>query len=400
MRVAYFVNQYPAASHTFIRRELQALERLGLPVQRYALRGWDGPLPGAEDQAERSKTRYVLRAGIARLLAVAAATLAGRPLGFLRATRLALALWRNSGGTLWRHGACLAEACQLAAWLRSGGIDHLHAHFGSNSATVAMLARELGGPAFSFTAHGPEEFDRAEQLSLAEKIRRARFVVAVSSYGRSQLFRHAGQEHWPKVRVVHCGIEREFYDGADTPPPAALRLVCVGRLSEQKGQFLLIAAAQRLAARGLDFELVLAGDGDLRAPLEAMVRGMGLAGRIRVTGWISSQQVRGELLAARALVLPSFAEGLPVVLMEAMALRRPVLATHVAGIPELVRHGEDGWLVPAGCVDALADAMEEILRCPAAELGRRGEAARRRVLERHSIDIEAAKLGRLFEAGP
>ena len=136
--------------------------------------------------------------------------------------------------------------------------------------------------------------------------------------------------------------------------PAARRLVCVGRLCEQKGQLLLVEAAHRLTAQGVDFELVLAGDGEMRGAIEALITHHNLQGRVRITGWISGEQVRNEILAARALVLPSFAEGLPVVIMEAMALRRPVISTFVAGIPELVRPGEHGWLVPAGDVEALA----------------------------------------------
>jgi glycosyltransferase involved in cell wall biosynthesis len=166
----------------------------------------------------------------------------------------------------------------------------------------------------------------------------------------------------------------------------------VGRLCEQKGQLLLIEAAQALASRGVAFELVLAGDGELRGPIEALIARHGLQAQVRITGWISSAQVRDEILAARALVLPSFAEGLPVVIMEAMALRRPVLTTYVAGIPELVREGENGWLFPAGSVEALAEAMLDCLQQPAEVLQRMGEAAYQRVLKRHDIDTEAARL--------
>ena len=151
-----------------------------------------------------------------------------------------------------------------------------------------------------------------------------------------------------------------------------------------------------MAGKGIEFELVLAGDGEMRTEIEALVEKYGLSKRVRITGWISGEKVRNEILAARGLVLPSFAEGLPVVIMEAMALRRPVLTTYVAGIPELVRPGENGWLIPAGSLDDLASAMEEFLNCPDGELTRMGEEAYRRVLERHSIDVEAGKLSALF----
>jgi glycosyltransferase involved in cell wall biosynthesis len=169
-------------------------------------------------------------------------------------------------------------------------------------------------------------------------------------------------------------------------------------LCEAKGQLLLIEAVHRLAQKGIRFELVLAGDGEMRAELEALIARYGLAGQVRITGWISSDQVREEILAARGMVLPSFAEGLPVVIMEAMALRRPVLTTYVAGIPELVRPGEDGWLFPAGSIDGLTAAMEDFLAKPDDELKKMGDAAYLRVMERHSIDTEAAKLAVLFRA--
>ena len=284
----------------------------------------------------------------------------------------------------------------MLPWLKSFGATHVHAHFGTNSAEVVMLIRALGGPPYSFTVHGPDEFDKPQFLGIGEKIRRSAFVVAISSYGRSQLFRWVEHAHWPKIRVVHCGLEPSFHDVAPVPPPAAPRLVCVGRLCEQKGQLLLVEAAARLVGKGIRLELVLAGDGEMRSEVEALIAKHGLRKQVRITGWISSERVREEILAARGLVLPSFAEGLPVVIMEAMALRRPVLTTYVAGIPELVIPGENGWLFPAGDVDALAAAMEDFLSRSADELRVMGEAAHARVLERHSIDIEAAKLAGLF----
>jgi glycosyltransferase involved in cell wall biosynthesis len=290
----------------------------------------------------------------------------------------------------------LAQACRLRQWLRESGATHLHAHFGTNPAEVAMLTHALGGPPWSFTVHGPEEFDRPAALHLGEKLRRAAFAVAVSSYGRSQLYRWVEHRHWHKLHVVHCGLDPDFLAAPPLPPPAAPRLVCVGRLCEQKGQLLLVQAAARLMQRGVDFELILAGDGEMRGEVQALIDAFGLAGRVRITGWISGADVREHLLAARALVLASFAEGLPVAIMEAMALRRPVVATLVAGIPELVREGEHGWLVPAGDVEALASAMQACLRLEPDTLAHMGEAARRRVLERHDVDVEAAKLAALF----
>jgi colanic acid/amylovoran biosynthesis glycosyltransferase len=399
MKIAYLVNQYPKVSHSFIRREILALERQGFEVERIAVRGWGDPLVDPEDQRERARTRYVLQGGALALAGAVLRQFGVAPLRFLRTLGLAWRMGQRAARPWPIHMIYLAEACRVVPWLQQAGARHLHAHFGTNSAEVAMLVHALGGPPYSFTVHGPEEFDQPEFLHLAEKIRRAAFVVAISSYGRSQLYRWIGQRDWPKVQVVHCGIEPAFHAGAVTPPPAAPRIVCVGRLCEQKGQLLLVSAIDQLVRKGTPVELVLAGDGEMRPELEAMIARCKLQAHVRITGWIGSETVRAEILAARALVLPSFAEGLPVVIMEAMALRRPVLSTYVAGIPELVRPGREGWLFAAGDVDALVVALEEMLATAPATLEAMGQAAQVRVLERHAIDIEAGKLGRLFHAG-
>lgn len=396
MRIAYLINQYPMVSHSFIRREILALERQGFEVQRIALRGWDGELVDEEDQGERTRTCYVLQQGGPHLLFAMLRILVVSPRRFFSALALAIRMGRRAERPLPYHLAYLAEACRILPWLKSFGATHVHAHFGTNSAEVVMLTRELGGPKYSFTAHGSETVDSARFIGLSEKIRRSAFVVAVCSFGRGQLYRWVGHEHWPKIHVVHCGLELAFHDVAPVSPLALPRLVCVARLTRGKGQLLLIEAAHRLARKGIEFELVLAGDGEMRAEVEGLIAQYGLTKQIRITGWVSSNRVREEILAARGLVLPSFVEGLPVVIMEAMALRRPVLATYVGGIPELVRSGEDGWLFTAGSIDALTVAMEDCLTRPADELRKMGDAAYLRVLDRHSIDIEAAKLAELF----
>jgi glycosyltransferase involved in cell wall biosynthesis len=397
-RVAYLINQYPKVSHTFIRRELQALERHGVDVLRFAVRGWNAEVADDADRAEREQTRYLLADGLAPLLLTAAAVLARSPLAFWRGLSLALRMARRGERSWPYHLVYLAEACRLLRWLRQSRCTHLHAHFGTNATEVAMICRCLGGPPYSFTVHGPEEFDKPEALHLREKIRAAAFVVAISSYGRSQLYRWADVDAWERIEVIRCGIETSFDEGAGTPGPDVARLVCVGRLCEQKGQLLLIRAVAQLIDAGTTIELVLAGDGEQRNEIETLVGALGVGGAVRITGWIDGAQVRREILASRALVLPSFAEGLPVVLMEAMALRRPVVSTFVAGVPELVEDGRTGWLVPAGDLDALVAALRACLRTDVAELARMGEAGRMRVSKLHDVDVETAKLARLFAA--
>lgn len=398
MRIAYFVNQYPKVSHSFIRREILAIERLGIMVQRIALRGWDAQLQDPEDVCEKAKTVYVLQHGLSGLLKPLWRVLRAQPRRFCQTLSLALRMGYRADRAWPYHLVYLAEACQVLLWLQQSGASHVHAHFGTNSAEVVMLVHALGGPPFSFTVHGPEEFDKPQFLHLGDKVDRAAFVAAVSAYGRSQLYRWVAHANWSKVKVVHCGLERAFHEVPSVAIPQAPRLVCVGRLCEQKGQLLLLEAASRLAARSIAFELVLAGDGEMRGEIERLIAHHGLQQQVCITGWIGSEQVREHMLAARALVLPSFAEGLPVVLMEAMALRRPVLSTYVAGIPELVRPGENGWLVPAGDIEQLTEAMADCLQQPVEALQRMGAAGHARVLERHDVDTEAARLAEYFKA--
>lgn len=396
IKVAYLTTQYPKVSHSFIRREILALEANYVEVSRISIRGWGDELVDPVDVQERAKTQYVLQNGVAGLLVATLQILLSRPVGFLKALGLAFKLGIRADRSWPYHLIYVLEACQVLLWLQSHQVQHMHVHFGTNATEVALLVRTLGGPSYSFTIHGPDEFDKPEFIKLAEKINGSAFVVAISSYCRSQIFRWIPYSQWSKVKEVHCGIETSFHNIAPVAITTRPQLVCVGRICEQKGQLLLVDAANILAKRGVDFELVLGGDGEMRAEVEAQVKQYGLTDKVRITGWISSDQVREEILNAKALVLPSFAEGLPVVIMEAMALRRPVISTYIAAIPELVMTGENGFLFPAGDVDALADTLEKFLALPNEQLSKMGDLAYQRVLERHSADTEAKKLATLF----
>lgn len=391
MRIAYFTNQYPAPSHTFIRREIVALEARGHRVQRYAVRPFRGVLKDSDDIGEARRTRHILRTPMMRAMASVARQLLSRPGNSLKALGTAFRFARTSGGHYPHHLVYFLEAMILADWCRRDEIDHLHVHFGTNPATVATLAHQIGGMKFSFTVHGPEEFDRPETLGLGDKIRASSFVVAVSSYGRSQLLRWADLGDWRKIEVVHCGIDQRYLSDDVDVHGTSQRLVCIARLSEQKGHLLLLKAAANLRAEGMRFQLVLVGDGPLRAEIGHEIERLGLGDTVVLTGTISQDDVRSEILRAKALVLPSFAEGLPVVLMESMALKRPVISTYIAGIPELVQP-DNGWLVPAGDLEALTGAMRQALFASDVELFRKGEAGRRRTLERHDINRSAAAL--------
>jgi len=400
VKLGYLINTYPRASHSFIRREIAALERQGHQVLRLAMRSDRAALKDAADLAEGSRTTHILEAGGAALLRRALRWMAGRPGQALAALRLAMACGARgagggpgTGGRL-RHLVYWIEAAEVARLCHAAGVEHLHAHFGTNSATVAMLAGAMGGPRWSFTTHGPEEFDAPLALSLGEKITRAHRAVAVSSFGRSQLCRWVAPDQWGKIAVVHCGIGPAGFAPAPLPDGGP-RLVAIGRLAPQKGFALLVEAMAEAAPRLPGLHLTLVGDGELRSGIEAAIARHGLDGQITLAGWQDEAGVRAAIAGATALILPSFAEGLPVVLMEAMAMGRPVIATAIAGVPELVT-AETGWLVPAGDAAALAAAIVELAATPAARLQAMGAAARARVLERHDIDREAERLAELF----
>jgi len=398
MKIAYLVNQYPRTSHTFIRREILAVESAGVEVLRYSVRPLEGELVDPADREELARTRVILDAGVLRHALAVGAVALSTPAALARAAGAALRLGRRSDRGLAVHLIYLAEACLLARWLRQAGARHLHAHFGTNSAAVALLCQAVGGPPFSFTVHGAAEVEKAELFHLADKIAPAAFVAAVSGFGRSQLWRWARAKDWGKIHVVRCGVGEDLLRAPRTPVPEGPRLVCVARLHQGKGHLVLVEAAGLLAAEGLDFEIELAGDGPFRGPIEERIRALGLEGKVRLSGWCDASQIRKSILASRALVHPSFAEGLPVVVVEALALGRPAIATAVAGTPELVEPGKTGWLVPAGSVEALAAAMRAALLAPPAQLEAMGLAGAALVARDYDATREAQTLIGLFRA--
>lgn len=397
-KIAYLVNQYPKVSHSFIRREIAALEAHGIAVARFSIRSCADELVDADDIEELPKTQVVLDQRWFTLLAGVGYVMVQRPLAFLMALGLALKLSSKEESGAFYHLAYLAEACVLLGWFEAANVGHVHAHFGTNSTTVAMLCRALGGPPYSFTTHGPEEFDKVRAISLTEKIRRAEFVVAISCFGKSQLYRWSALEDWPKIHVVRCGLDQAYLSQEFVPIPEQPHFVCVGRLSGQKGHLLLLEAVRQLVAEGYRFTVALVGDGEMRSQIEQLLITYDLQACVSITGWAANDAVKAELLRAQALVLPSFAEGLPVVIMEALALGRPVLTTTVAGIPELVETGVNGWLVVPGSVESLLEAMRSALTMAVPALEAMGKAGLKKVAQQHNVDHEASSLAQLFAA--
>jgi len=396
LRIAYLTTEYPKTSHTFIRREIVELERRGHEVLRLSIRPGDAKSADAQDAHENERTHHVLAQPAWRVVTGALRTMAARPVAALRSLSTALDMARASDRGAMRHLAYFVEAAYLLGRLRRAGAQHVHVHFGTNATAVARLMRRMGGPTYSFTVHGPDEFDAPRPLDLGGKIADASVVVAITSFCGAQLRRWCPPEHWEKIEIVRCSVGDEWFDEATPIDPDSRTLVCVGRLCPQKGQLLLIEALGRLRADGVDARLVLAGDGEMRADVERRAAAMGVADRVEITGWIGEAEVRRRLREARALALPSFAEGLPMVIMEALAMGRPVISTYIAGIPELVRDGENGWLTPAGSVEALAGAMDAALEAPAERLEAMAQAGREAVRARHRTASEVDRLEALL----
>ncbi len=395
MKLAYFVNVHPKVSHTFIRREIFALERLGQSIERYAIRGWGDQVVDPDDKSEQKRTHYLLRNKL-DLLLTALVFFVMHPVLAMRGAKRTMQVARHGDRTWIHHVASLLEGIQLAKWCRRDGVNHVHAHFGTNSAEVVMLARAVGGPTYSFTVHGADEWDMPRQLKLREKLEHAAFVIAISSFTKAQMARWANPDDRDKIHVVHCGLDAAAFAEALTPVPDNPRIVCVGRLCVEKGQDTLVLAMAALAQRGVKAELELVGDGPLRGRIEALIQRYSLQDSVKLSGWASSAQVFAKLRAARLMALPSTSEGLPVVIMEALALGRPVLTTYIAGIPELVRDGREGFLIPSGDVGRLVDALERALVTPVEQLTAMALNGHRRVRARHFIDTEATKLLHLF----
>ncbi|MTF37325.1 glycosyltransferase family 4 protein [Cyanobacterium aponinum] len=397
MKIAYLINQYPKVSHSFIRREIIALESLGVTIKRFSVRKIGDELVDDEDKEELLKTRFILELGIKGLLFYLLRVILFQPLNFIKALILTFKIGYRSERGVMVNLIYLVEACVLSFWLKQEQIRHVHAHFGTNSTTVAMLTSLLGNISYSFTIHGPEEFDKPDAIALSEKIKRATFVVTISNYGKSQVYRWCEYQDWQKVHVIHCGLDEKFIQAEITPIPSENNLVCVGRLCPQKGQLLLLDAIARLKQKGIICQLTLVGDGELRQEIEKLAEKLHIKSQINITGWASSEEVKMKINEAKLMVIPSFAEGLPVVIMESFALGRPVISTYVAGIPELVVENESGWLCFAGDVESLTEKLEKALSLSPEKLNQIGIISKKKVKYNHDIEIEAKKLKNLFE---
>lgn len=413
MRLAYFCSAYPAVSHTFILREVEALRRLGAEIATFAIR------PTPPDQLLAPADREAAATTIS-VLPFRRRQLTAHLRLALRAPRVYLATLRRAlelappglRGRVWQLFYFL-EAVVLWRECERRGIRHVHVHLANAAADVAMLAAEIGRAVrpgsewgWSFTMHGPTEFYDVRHFRLAEKVASARFVVCISDFARSQLMGLCDPSLWERLHVVHVGIPIESF----TPAGAASAnngssngngnghrptILYIGRLVPEKGQAVLLEAVAALAGRGTEVELALAGQGELREELEGKAARLGIAERVRFLGAVGQDELSRLYEGAAIFCLPSFAEGVPVVLMEAMAMGLPVVTTRIAGIPELIEDGHSGVLVAPGRPDLLADSLAGLVADE--RLRRRlGEAGREVVRRDFDCEATAAELRDVF----
>ncbi len=398
-RIAYLVSRYPAISHTFILREVLALRRRGFEIHTASINLPDRPADKltAEERAEAEATLFIKSAGLGRVCKALLATFAASPVRFFSVFGYALGLsglnLRASAYNLFY----LVEAMVLADWMRSKRLSHVHVHFATPAATVALIASRFAGIEFSMTVHGPDEFYNVDAYHLAEKVRRAKFVCCISQFCRSQLMKVSAPQHWDKLDVSPLGVNPDHFRPVPHQFSFEFRLLCVGRLVAAKGQAVLLQALHRLVQEHREVSLTLVGDGPDRPMLQALAERLAITRHVRFAGAVNQDAIRDFYLNADAFVLPSFAEGVPVVLMEAMAMEMPCISTRITGIPELITTSHDGILVSASDEKTLAEAIALLEDSPTVAQ-RLGSNGRRKVLADYNLEKNVDRLAEIFRS--
>jgi glycosyltransferase involved in cell wall biosynthesis len=408
MRVAYLTGRYPGITHTFILREVRALRRLGIDVHCFSIwRTAQQELLSPADIEEWQATDALLPLSATRVLRSHLRAVWYSPRAYFATLARAVALsWpgarsRALGLTWFLESMMLWEAC------RARGIRHVHAQLQGTAPMVAMLAvgfansrlSEAERWSFSQTVHGSKEFYDVHRERFDVRVAAASFTACISDYTRSQVMAFVPEELWHKLVVVRCGVDLEEFAPRQREPSADLRILTVGRVDAMKGTAVLLQAFARLVAQGVSATLTIVGDGPSASKLAATADRLGIADRVRWQGAVGQDRIRDFYAECDVFCLPSFAEGVPIVLMEAMAMEIPVLANAITGIVELVEDEVSGFLVRPGRVDQLADRLEQL--ASDAELrAAMGRAGRSRIAREYDLDANASFLARVFREGP
>jgi glycosyltransferase involved in cell wall biosynthesis len=397
MKLGYLVSQYPALSHTFVLREVLALRRHGFDVRVVSVRKCDRPIAAlsADEAQEAKRTFSVIGAGRAHALLAAIRVLCRHPLGCLRGLLYAWSLSRGTPRLLLMYSLYFLEAVVAGEQFERQGVTHIHTHF---SSTVLLILARIFRVRYSLTAHGSGEFVDVVGFHLAAKVAGAVFVATVGQYGMSQVMNASDPAHWHKVVALPLGVDVEAFrprSASERSQSEPFSLLSVGRLSPPKGYPILIEAVVLLRARGRNVTLTLVGEGPERATLESLIARRDLGDCVRLAGACNHERLPDYYGSSDAFVLSSFLEGVPVVLMEAMAMELPCVATWITGIPEIIEQDVEGLLVPPASASALAEAVERLMEDPAGAR-RLGSAARRKVLAKYHLEHNVERLAEEF----
>lgn len=395
--IAYLNTEYPSLSHTFIEREIRALRERGVRITTFSVRppGKHATIGAAHSAAAAETTSLIDRAP--RLARRVLAACLRSPLGAARAVLRSQRLAPPGLSSRLRHIAYAIEGIRLAEEMRRAGLFHVHVHMANNGAAVALLACAYDTKlTYSLSIHGSAEFFHIDSWTLRDKVENAVFVRCISNFCRAQIMAWCDPSYWPRLAVVRCGIDTDHFTAAPRPRGAPLKLLTVGRLHPIKAYSLLLESCAQLASHDIDWTLTVVGDGPMRAELKASASRLRIGDRVKFTGAVSQDDLLPYLRAADAMVVSSCMEGVPVVLMEAMATGLVVVSTNVGGIPELVPPGA-GVLTPPGSAAELTRAIIE-LAAKRPEWDSMAAAARARVVEAYDIRHTARGMHELFEA--
>ncbi len=400
LRIAYLLSRYPAISHTFFLQEVLGLRARGMHIETVSINRPDRPLDKLppNEAAEARATAYIQDGRPLASLFYILTTILAHPGVFFRGLAAITQLPRL---TLKQRGFWLfylAEALLVGRWMKQRRLDHLHIHFGGPVASVGMLVSAAWQLPYSLTIHGPEELLNLDAYHLREKVAQASFVLCISDFCRSQLCQFTSPRLWPKFKVIRLGVDpstlRPIVRSSDplrSQPPPCLELVCTGRLVPAKGHHILLQALDLLRQRGTAIHATFIGGGPELQPLKDYVFANNLRDAVTFTQALSHPETLELLRKADLFALASFAEGIPVALMEAMSLGLPCVSTTIAGIPELIRSGHDGLLVAPGNPAALADALASLAHDEPLRK-RLGSAARQRILTDYNLPLNQEHL--------
>ncbi len=397
-KLAYLISQYPAVSHTFILREIVELRRIGFTIRPASINAPDRPENQltAVERDEAQGTWCIKCQGFMGALSALFGTAVDQPKGLMRGVVAALRLGGLDLKKIVMNFAYLGEAMMLGRWMQREQLHHLHVHFATPAAMVGMLTKIVFKVGFSFTVHGPDEFYDAPGYRLTEKLEAADFVICISHYARSQIMKLSPVTHWHKYDICRLGVDPErFAPKPEKMPADVFEVLCVGRLTPAKGQHILLDALELLIAAGRKPHLTFVGNGPDRPSLEAQTQRLGLSDFVEFAGSVNQDRILEYYNNADVFVLPSFAEGLPVVLMEAMAMQVPCITTNITGVPELIQHGVNGYLTAASDVEGLAKAIEYLMDHPE-ESTQIAQAGRAKVLDDYNLSQSVQRLADAF----